>query len=68
MYRVAVPYLVIRYSHKKFFFKFLRVLLYFLEFRIRVHMFLGIPDPDQLFRGMDPDPALEPAPSFIKLK
>ncbi len=30
MYRIAVPHLVIRYSHKKFWFKFLRVLYIFL--------------------------------------
>ncbi len=28
-------------------------------FRIhRVHMFLGLPDPDHLVRGMDPDPSI----------
>jgi hypothetical protein len=36
----------------------------------RIHMFLGLldPDPDQLIRGMDPDPdpALDPDPSIIK--
>jgi hypothetical protein len=33
-------------------------------FRIRIHMFLGLvdPDPDPLVRGMDPDPD----PSIIK--
>ncbi len=30
----------------------------------RIHMFLGLPDPDPLFRGMDPDPALDPDPSI----
>ncbi len=30
--------------------------------RIRIHMFLGLPDPDPLIRGMDPDPALDPDP------
>ncbi len=25
-------------------------------FRIRIHIFLGLPDPDPLVRGMDPDP------------
>jgi hypothetical protein len=25
-------------------------------------MFLGLPDPDPLARGMDPDPALDPDP------
>ncbi len=36
--------------------------------RIRIHMFLGHPDP--LVRGMDPDPALDPdpAPSIIMQK
>jgi hypothetical protein len=35
-------------------------------FRIRIHVFLGHPDP--LVRGMDPDPdpALDPDPSIIK--
>ncbi len=28
----------------------------------RIHMFLGLQDPDQLVRGMDPDPALDPDP------
>jgi hypothetical protein len=28
-------------------------------------MFLGIPDPDQLVRGMDPDLALDPDPSLF---
>ena len=30
----------------------------------RIHMFLGLPDPDPLVRGMDPDPdpALDPDP------
>ena len=30
----------------------------------RIHMFVGIPDPDRdpLVRGMDPDPALDPDP------
>ncbi len=37
-------------------------------FRIRIHVFLGLPDPDPLVRGMDPDPALDPdpGPSIIK--
>jgi hypothetical protein len=26
------------------------------------HMFLGLPDPDPLVIGMDPDPALDPDP------
>jgi hypothetical protein len=30
----------------------------------RIHMFLGLPDPDPLFRGMDPDPD----PSISKQK
>jgi hypothetical protein len=37
-------------------------------FRIRIHMFLGLPDPDPLVRGMDPDPAPNPDPSIIKQK
>jgi hypothetical protein len=28
-------------------------------------MFVGLPDPDPLVRGMDPDPALDPDPSII---
>jgi hypothetical protein len=36
--------------------------------RIRIHMFLGLPDPDPLVRGMDPDPALDPDPSIIMQK
>jgi hypothetical protein len=40
-------------------------------FRIRIHrihVFLGLPDPDPLVIGMDPDPALDPDPdpSIIK--
>ncbi len=33
----------------------------------RIHMFLGLPDPDPLVRGMDPDPdpARDPDPSII---
>ncbi len=27
----------------------------------RIHMFLGLPDPDPLVRGIDPDPALDPS-------
>jgi hypothetical protein len=30
--------------------------------------FFGIPDPDPLVRGMDPDPALDPDPSIIMQK
>jgi hypothetical protein len=30
----------------------------------RIHMFLGLLDPDPLVRGMDPDPDLDP--SIIK--
>ncbi len=33
-------------------------------FRIRIHMFLGLPDTEPLVRGMDPDPD----PSIIKQK
>ncbi len=32
----------------------------------RIHMFLGLLDPDPLVRGIDPDPA--PDPSTIKQK
>ncbi len=31
-------------------------------------MFFGLPDPDPLVRGMDPDPALDPEPSITILK
>jgi hypothetical protein len=33
----------------------------------RNHMFLGLPDPDPLFRGLDPDPdpAMDPDLSVI---
>jgi hypothetical protein len=31
----------------------------------RIHVFLGLPDPDPLVGGMDPDPALDPDPSII---
>jgi hypothetical protein len=36
----------------------------------RIHVFLGIldPDPDQLVRGMDPDPVPDLDPSNIKQK
>ncbi len=31
------------------------------QFRIhRIHMFLGLPDPDPLVRGIDPDPDPDP--------
>jgi hypothetical protein len=30
--------------------------------------FFGLPDPDPLVRGMDPDPALDPDPSIIMQK
>ncbi len=26
--------------------------------RIRIHMFLALPDPDPVVRGMDPDPSI----------
>ncbi len=29
-----------------------------LRIRIRIHMFLGLLDPDPLVRGMDPDPSI----------
>jgi hypothetical protein len=28
----------------------------------RIHVFFGLPDPDPLVSGMDPDPALDPDP------
>jgi hypothetical protein len=36
----------------------------------RIHVFLGLQDPDPLVRGMDPDPdpALDPDPSIITQK
>jgi hypothetical protein len=35
---------------------------------IRIHVFLGLPDPDPLVRGMDPvpDPTLDSDPPIIK--
>jgi hypothetical protein len=35
-------------------------------FRIRIHVFFGLPDPDPLVRGMNPD--LDPDPSIIMQK
>jgi hypothetical protein len=39
-----------------------------IRIRIRIHVFSGLPGPDPLVRGMDPDPvpALDPDPSIIK--
>jgi hypothetical protein len=34
----------------------------------RINVFFGLPDPDPLVRGMDPDPALDPDPSIIMQK
>jgi hypothetical protein len=34
----------------------------------RIHVFFGLPDPDPLFRGIDPDPTLHPDPSIIMQK
>jgi hypothetical protein len=31
-------------------------------------VFFGLPDPDPLIRGMDPDPAQDPDPSVIMQK
>ncbi len=46
---------------------FLSVLPPVLRIRIhRIHMFLGLHDPDPLVRGMDPDP--DPDPSIIMQK
>jgi len=36
--------------------------------RIRIRMFLGLPDPDQIVRGTDPAPDPAPDPSIIKKK
>jgi hypothetical protein len=36
--------------------------------RIRIRMFLGLPDPDPLVRGTAPDPELDPDPPIIKQK
>jgi hypothetical protein len=30
-------------------------------------MFLALPDPDPLVRGMDPDPVLDPDPDALNL-
>ncbi len=35
--------------------------------RIRIHMFLGLPDSDPLVRGMDPVTDPDPGPSIILL-
>ncbi len=52
------------YFRKFFFFSVLRIRIH------RIHMYLGLPDPDPLVRGMDPDPdpALDPDPSIIMQK
>jgi len=34
----------------------------------RIHMFLDLPDPDPLVRGMDSDPALDQDPSIVMPK
>ncbi len=36
--------------------------------RIRIHVFFGLPDPDPLVRGMNPDPAPDTDPSIIMQK
>ncbi len=36
-----------------------------LRIRIRIHMFLGLLDPDQLVRGMDPDTDTAPDPEPV---
>jgi hypothetical protein len=42
----------------------------FAVLRIRIHMFLGLLDPDPLVTGLDldPDTALDPDPSIIMQK
>jgi hypothetical protein len=47
-------------------YRYLPVLLTRILIRIRIHMFLGLLDPDPLVRGMDPDP--DPDPSITKQK
>ncbi len=45
--------------------------VFWIRIRIRIHrlhVFFGLPDPDPLVRGMDPDPALDPDPSIIMQK
>jgi hypothetical protein len=37
-----------------------------LRIRIWIHAFLGLPDPDPLVKGMDPDPDTDPSLSFGK--
>ncbi len=32
----------------------------------KIHMFLGLPDPDPLFRGMDPDPSIIKQKKYAK--
>ncbi len=39
-----------------------------IQIRIRIHMILGLPDPDPFVRGMDPDLAPDPDPSVIMQK
>jgi hypothetical protein len=38
------------------------------ELRIRIRMFLGLPDPDPIIRGTAPDPELDPDPPIVKQK
>ncbi len=34
----------------------------------KIHMFLGLPDPDRLVQGTDPYPNPDPVPSIVKQK
>jgi hypothetical protein len=36
-----------------------------IRIRNRIRMFLGLPDPEPLVRGTDPDPDLAPDPSLF---
>jgi hypothetical protein len=36
--------------------------------RIRIRMFLGLPDPDPIVRGTAPDPEVDPDPPIMKQK
>ncbi len=39
-----------------------------LVFQIRIRDFIGLPDPDQLVKGTDPDSSPDPDPSISKQK
>jgi hypothetical protein len=54
----------VRYVRQLFFLAVVRIRIH------RIHVFLGLldPDPDPLVRGMDPDQNSDPDPSIIKQK